>query len=295
MNALLLAAGLGERLRPISEQIPKPLLPIVNQQLIDIGIRFLLSSGINTIGINLHNRHDVITDHLQKYQEKVKIVVEPELLGTGGALRNFQELLKDDFILYSHDVVSDIRLQQVIEFHKKHKPVATLVLIKDHGIEFQMEKDNRITKIFRRDGHANTYAGISIFSKEVFSFLPQKPVFSIVDVFKNILNKKEKLMGLPGKMQWYNINSPYSYWKIHHDLLKGLVSFDGLQFAEPIYIAPSSKVQTDALNGFVSINEDCIIAKNVYLENAIVLPRSRIGTGNFRNCVLGSRLRITVA
>lgn len=295
MNALLLAAGLGERLRPITERIPKPLLPIVNQQLIDIGIHYLLSSGIHAVGINLHQQHEVIQEHLEKYKEKVKIVVEPELLGTGGALLNFREFLKDDFIVYSHDVVSDIRLQQVIEFHKKHKPVATLVLIRDRGIEFQVEKDNQITKMFRRDGYANTYAGISIFSKEVFSFLPQKPVFSIVDVFKNILNKKEKIMGLPGKMQWYNINSPYSYWKIHHDLLNGLVSFEDLSFSKPIYIAHSSKVQTEALNGFVSINEDCIIAKGVYLENTIVLPKGRIGTGNYRNCVLGSRLRLTVA
>jgi NDP-sugar pyrophosphorylase family protein len=295
MNALILSAGLGERMRPITESIPKPLLPIVNQRLIDLNINHLLRSGVHRVGVNLHYKSESIREHLLQYGDRTHIIVEKELLGTGGALFNFQDFFKDDFILYSGDVVSDIKLQEVIKFHQTHNPAATLVLTKHQGIEFQTGKDNRIERIFWGEGLGLTFAGIAVFSRRVFSFLPQKMVFSLVDIFKNILQSKESIMGLPAVMRWYNINSPYAYWRIHHDLLRSITQFESMPLISPIHIAASSKVQTDALQGFVSINEGCIIAKDVYLENAIVLPRSRITKGNYRNCILSNNFRIIAA
>jgi len=295
MNGLILAAGLGERLRPISESIPKPLLPIVNQRLIDVSIKHLFNSGIARIGVNLFHKHDIIRDHLQKYETQIFVATEEELLGTGGALLNFQNFLKGDFVLYSGDVVSDINLREVINFHKAHKPVATLVLVKHQGIKFQVEKDNRINRIIEGEEPEHTYAGIAVCSEGLFGFLPKKSVFSIVDVFRNIISAGERLMGLPSVMQWYNMNSLYSYWQIHHDLLNGIVKFDDLRFDSPIYIADSSKVETKNTKGFLSVNEDCLVAREVYLENTIILPQSRIASGNYRNCVLSHQHRITVA
>ena len=114
-------------------------------------------------------------------------------------------------------------------------------------------------------------------------------------MFQNILDSKELLIGLPSVMNWYNINSYYTYWKIHHDILLKDIEFEGLKFESPIHIAPSSKVETEDLKGFVSINEDSVILKNVRLENTIVLPNSHIKSGSFRNCVLSDRFCITVA
>jgi len=295
MNALILAAGLGERLRPVTDSIPKPLLPIVNQRLIDIGIQGLSQIGIHRIGINLFHKHDAIQNHLKKYGDLVYTVVEEELMGTGGALLKFRGFLREDFVLYSGDVVSDARLKEVVDFHRKNKPVATLLLIKQKGIEFQIGKDNCIERIFWGEGNGHTYTGIGVFSERVFSLLPQKSVFTIVDLFKNILASNEKIMGLPSVMQWHNINSPYSYWKIHHDLLFKNLELAALEFDSPIYIAPTSKVETKKLKGFVSINENCFVGRAVYLENTIVLPESRITSGNYRNCVLSDQVRMTVA
>lgn len=295
MNALILAAGLGERMRPITDSIPKPLLPIVNQRLIDIGIQNLSQIGIHRIGINLFHKHDAVQDHLKKYGDLVHTETEHELMGTGGAILKFRDFLRDDFVLYSGDVVSDARLKEVVDFHRKNKPVATLLLIKQKGIEFQIGKDNCIEKIFWGEGDGHTYTGIGVFSERVFSLLPQKSVFTIVDLFRNILASNEKIMGLPSVMQWHNINSPYSYWKIHHDLLFKNLELAEFEFDSPIYIAPTSKVETKDLKGFVSINENCFVGKRVYLENTIVLPESRITSGNYRNCVLSDQVRMTVA
>jgi len=295
MNALILAAGLGERLKPVSESIPKPLLPIVNQHLIDINIKHLLNAGIARIGVNLFHKHEMIRAHLEKYETQTFVAVEEELLGTGGALLNFRSFLKGNFILYSGDVISDINLREVIHIHKAYNPVATLVLVKHHGIKFQLGNNNCITRIMEGEEHEHTYAGIAVCSEQVFNFLPRKPIFSIVEVFRNIISAKERLVGLPSVMQWYNMNSLYSYWKIHHDLLNNIIEFDDLRFDSPIYISTSSKVETKNLKGFISINDDCLVAKDVYLENTIILPGSRITSGNYRNCVLSSRHRIIVA
>jgi NDP-sugar pyrophosphorylase family protein len=295
MNALILAAGLGERMLPITDYIPKPLLPIVDRRLIDISIRHLSEAGIHRIGVNLFHKHEAIQEYLKKYEETVYVQVEEELLGTGGALLNFRDFLKDDFILYSGDVLSDVRLKEVVDFHRKHKPLATLMLVKNKGIQFEVGKDNRIEKMIWGEEIGQTFAGIGVFSDRVFSLLPQKPVFSIVDLFKNMLDNEEAIMGLPTLMEWYNINSPYAYWKIHHDLLSRNIAIAGLKFDKPVYIAPSSTVDTENLKGFVSIGENCFVGTKVYLENTIVLPESRITTGNYRNCVLSNKVRMTVA
>lgn len=295
MNALILAAGLGERMRPITDHIPKPLLPIIDRRLIDIGIRHVSGAGIHRIGVNLFHKHEVIQRYLKKYEDVVHVEVEEELMGTGGALLNFRDFLKNDFVLYSGDVISDVRLKEIVDFHREHKPVATLALVKNKGIQFEVGKDNRVKKMITGEEIGQTYAGIGVFSERVFSMMPQKEVFSIVDLLKNILDSEEEIMGLPTLMQWHNINSPYSYWKIHHEILSRNLAFAGLKFDTPTYIAPGSTVDTKNLKGFISIGDKCYIGGDVYLENTIVLPESRITSGNYRNCVLSNKVRMTVA
>jgi NDP-sugar pyrophosphorylase family protein len=295
MNALILSAGLGERLKPITDSIPKPLLPVVGRRLIDINIDHLMRNGIQQIGINLFHRHQMIKEHLDKYGDRIDMKIETELLGTGGALLNFPDLVKDDFVLYSGDVVSDVKLNEVVKYHTEHDAVATLVLTKYKGIEFEIGKDNRIERIHWGEGRGLTYAGIAILSPRVCSFLPQERVFSIVDVFKNLVRNGEKIVGLPSVMRWYNINAHHDYWKIHHDLLLGTTGFENLRFNSPFHVADTSKVSTDSLAGFVSINERCTVDEGVYLENTIVLPNTWIAKGNYRNSIISSDLRVTAA
>jgi NDP-sugar pyrophosphorylase family protein len=294
MKAILLAAGRGERMRPITDEIPKMLLPVVNQRLIDINIRRLLNAGVSDIGINLFHHHELLKKHLRTYNRRVHPVVEDVLKGTGGALINFKGFVDGDFIIQSGDVVSDIKLKDIIDFHRAHRPIATLVMIRYKGTKFRIGKDNRIEKIYTYDATPHTYAGIGVFSERIFSFLPQKDVFSIVDIFKNIIKAGQDLMGLPAVMQWYNINSHYTYWKIHRDVLCKRTTLEGVEQDSPIYIAGSSVVRTDQLSGFVSINDNCTIARGVYLENTVVLPGTNITSGQYRNSLILGSTRITV-
>jgi NDP-sugar pyrophosphorylase family protein len=294
MKGIILAAGRGERLRPFTDTIPKMLLPVVDRRLIDINIKRLFNAGASGIGINLFYHHQILQDHLKKHGRLVHPVVENILKGTGGALANFKDYVDGDFIVQSGDVLSDIKLRDVVDFHRSHKPVATIVMIRHNGTKFRIGKDNRIDKIYAHDATPYTYAGIGVFSERVFSFLPQEDSFSIVDIFKNIVKGGENLMGLPAVMQWHNINSHFNYWKIHHDVLVNRTALDDLKHDSPIYIAASSDVRTDHLNGFVSVADNCRIARGVYLENTVVLPGTNLTSGEYRNSVVFGSTRITV-
>jgi len=294
MKAILLAAGYGNRLKPITDQIPKPLLPIVDKCLIDINLKRLLNAGSACVGVNLFHKHEIIERHLRKYEKRVYPAVEKVLQGTGGALLNFREFTEDDFIVQSTDVISDINYEEILNFHRKNGPVATLVMVRHQGTKFKIDKENKIERILGFDTTPYTYAGIGVFSKRIYSFLPEQPVFTIVDVLRNIFRKNEPILGIPAVIQWYNINSFYDYWKIHSDLLQRKTAFDGLEYRSPLYIAPSSRVEAKDLSGFVSIADNCSIGREVHLENTIVLPGSSLQSGRYRNCVISDSIRIAV-
>lgn len=295
MKALLLAAGRGERLAPITDRIPKLLLPVLNRRILDLNIERLFSAGITEIGINLFHHAPIIRNHLAQYDERIRVVVEDTLKGTGGALINFRQFLGDDFLVVSGDVLSDIRLTDVIDHHIRHQPVATLVMARHKGTKFRIGADNRIDRIYSYDATPYTYAGIGVFSKRIFSYLPDQDAFSILDVFKNVLRSGEPLNGLPAVMYWYNINAPDTYWKIHRDLLNGDVHMPGIECRAPIHIAASSVVRTRQLRGFVSIGDDCNIGAAVRLENVVVLPASFVKAGDFAHCLISGTVRIPVS
>jgi mannose-1-phosphate guanylyltransferase len=295
MKAILLAAGKGIRFKPVTELIPKPLLPIVDTCLIDVNLRRLFSARVSCVGVNLFHKHEIVEHHLRKYERRVYPVIEDILKGTGGALLNFRDFIEGDFIIQSADVISDINYEEIIRIHRENNPVATLVMVQHQGTKFRIDKDNRIDRILGYDTTPYTYAGIGVLSGKIFSFLPDKPAFSLVEVLTNIIRKKEPILGIPAVMQWYNINSYYEYWKVHGDLLQGRTTMETMKYTSPVYIAPSSHVGTKELHGFVSIAENCTLTKNVYLENSVVLPGTSLDAGHYRNCVISNSIRIAVA
>lgn len=288
MNAVLLSAGIGERMKPITERIPKPLLSIVDFRMIDYNIARLFDIGVKQIGINLFHKASTIEEYLKKSSKNLHIITEPVLKGTGGALVNFKEVMLDDFIYSSCDVLTDIDLAEVVEFHQTRKPAATLVLRNNKGANFiGIDDEYRIKEIIDKgDDTFYDFAGIAVFSERVFSYLPEKETFSIVEVWTRMLENGEYLLGLPKEMSWYNINSPETYWQIHYDLLINKIALGGHAFDSSFYIDPTSQVRTTALDGFVSIGPNCTISDRVSLTNTVVFGNNAIQDGEYSNCLL---------
>jgi len=296
MNGIILAAGFGKRLKPITNTIPKPLLPIINRPIIEINVECLKRAGIKKIGINLYYKKEEVASYLGNLPHKLSIILEDRLSGTGGALLNFKGFINGDFIIHNCDVISNINLASVIKFHQKNRPLATLVLTKNKGTNRVEIYKNRIINIFKFNKKSYfTYTGIAILSKRIFNYFPlQKKNFSIIEVYKKAIRAGEKILGFPISNTWYDIGSYASYWQMHQDILYKKVKLKGIKIHSPIYIHPSSIVATKKLKGFVCIGSNCYIAKNVALKNTLVFPNTEIIKGNYINTLLSNKFCINV-
>lgn len=296
MNAIILSAGLGTRLKPITDYIPKPLLPIIHRPIIELTIERLHKAYIKTIGINLFHKARMMKNHLKKYSEGIHIVVEKKLQGTGGAFLNFRKLFEQDVLLHNCDVLSNFDFCSIIEYHKKHNTLATLVLTKNTGTNFfNIDRTNRITNYVRIDKESYyTYTGIAVLSKKISTFFPEADVFSIIDVYERLIKEHQLIMGFPTTSFWREIGRPHSYWSVHREILHRTVVFDEITVGSPIVIHSSSWVKTKNLEGFVIIGKDCTISEKVRLRNTIVFDHSTIRDGGYENCLLSDKFCIKI-
>jgi mannose-1-phosphate guanylyltransferase len=296
MNAIILSAGLGTRLKPITDYIPKPLLPIIYRPIIEITIERLSKARVKTIGINLFHKARMMKNHLKKYSDDIRIVVENKLHGTGGAFLNFKKLLEHDVLLHNCDVLSNFDFSRIIEYHEKNNALATLVLTKNAGTNFfNIDRNNRITDYVRTDTVSYyTYTGIAVLSKKISAFFPEVDVFSIIDIYERLINEHQLIMGFPATGFWREIGRPHSYWNVHKEILHRTVVFDEITVSSSIAVHPSSSVITKNLEGFVSIGPDCSISEKVRLKNTIVFDHSTVRDGEYENCLLSDKFCIKI-
>lgn len=296
MKAIILAAGMGERLRPITEFIPKPLLPIVDRPIIEINIMRLLKFGIKNIGINLYHKSAMMRAYLEKFSDTLHLVTEDILRGTGGALCNFREYVDGDFIVYNSDVLTDCDLQEVFRFHKEHRPLATLVITQHRGTNcVRVDKNAHVREFAREDNDEfYTFTGIAIVSDRIFQYLPDRECFSIIEAYQNIIDDDEPLLSLLHTGAWYDIGSSRDYWIVHQDILMRKVAFEEMKINSRCFIDPTSSVLTKELNGFISVGPHCFIAEPVSLDNTVVFGHSSISNGHYSDCLLSNQFCVKV-
>jgi len=296
MNAIILAAGMGLRLKPITDEIPKPLLPVIDRPVIDIIIDRLKDAGAHRIGINLFHHHSKIADHLSGKRD-IDIVVEKSLTDTGGPLLNFGRLITGDVIIHNCDVLSGIDLSAALHYHRQKRALATLLLTKNKGTNLVETSLGRIVNFHRAEKPGfHTYAGIAICTGRILSFFPEgKRVFSIKEVFLTAIKARQIVAGLPVSETWFDIGGPRAYWQIHHDLLKGRVNLPGIKaVAGGRYIAPSCRIETENITGFCSIGPNCYIGSNVHLKDSIVLPNTQMKHGNYQSAIISGKFCLSV-
>ncbi len=212
MKGIILAAGLGKRLGKITKKIPKPLLPINGAPVIKSIIKKLKRAGIKNIGINLFYKSEIIKKSLKDIPG-IKLVKEKYLSGTGGALLNFKEFVSKEFLIHNCDIISNINLKSVIREHKKRKPLATIVLVRNYKTNRVRVTKGRIVKFYKkRMDNCYTYTGIAVLSKRIFKYFPNnKKTFSLTEVYNNAIKNGEILYPYVVNNIWYDIGTPKTY------------------------------------------------------------------------------------
>ena len=241
MKAMILAAGLGTRLRPLTDTIPKPLLPIGGTPLILWNLLLLRASGICDVIINLHYLGHLIEEVIgdgSRWNMQVRYSHEPTLLGTGGGLKAAEWFFEDQpFVVMNGDTLIELDVKALREFHRDHGGVATLVLRDDpQAAQWgAVESDgwNRILRINGR-GMSQSYstgplvermfAGVHILHPSLLQdALPGTP-FSIIDTYTNELVRGARMFGFVQADYWSDIGTVERYARAQTDAEEGLIS-----------------------------------------------------------------------
>ena len=211
---MILAAGLGTRLKPLTDVTPKALIKINDKTLLELQINKIKDAGFNDIIINVHHFAKKITEFLEKnnfFNCRITISDESEkLLDTGGGLKKASHFFSDGlpFLVYNVDIISNIDLKKLIEVHSDSKTIATLAiqnrkssrkfLFDDKLILSGWINKNSGEKIISRVQAIElipyAFSGVQILDPEIFNYLPEKDVFSLVDLYLNV-SGKEKIIG----------------------------------------------------------------------------------------------------
>ncbi|MEK7286831.1 MAG: nucleotidyltransferase family protein [Nitrospirota bacterium] len=232
MKGLILAAGFGHRLRPLTEHLPKPLLPVGGIPLIHYNILLLKYSGITDIVINVHYYAEKIIEALGSGKGlgvHLTYSKEAEILGTGGAIKNLQSQLGDaPFLVINADILVNVDLKRLIAFHQQHRPAATLVLRKDpeqsqYGI-IETDANDRIqnilSKVPLKKGRfrKRMFTGIHIITPKVFDYVPPNVFYSITDSYIEMLKKEECLYGYTMRGYWNDIGVEKRYREVNQKM-----------------------------------------------------------------------------
>jgi len=233
MKAMILAAGLGARLRPLTDNLPKPLLPINGRPLIRYTLLLLKKYGIKEVVINLHHHGDKIKEALKnEVGLKINYSFEPEILGTGGGLKKASSFLSDGpFFVINGDILVDINLDSLLGFHQSKKAEITMVLRKDPNVDswgaVEVNLEGRIRKIVGQPAHGESglckrmFTGVHVMSPNVFQYIPDKGFFNIMDAYREMIREDYFIMGYETENYWIDIGTPERYQKAQQDLAGG--------------------------------------------------------------------------
>ncbi len=298
-QAFVLGAGLGKRLRPLTESLPKPLIPIYGKPLITFALDHLCAAGVESFVINTHHLADQLETLLLggMYEGRpLKLVHEPDLLETGGGIKNIESwLAPEPFIVYSGDILTDIDLKPLIEEHFRNGNDVTLAL-RETGLAAGMAlRNGRVVDINNRYGHAGScdFANVSIWNPTIFPRIPACQKISFVPILADWIGQDGKIGGVVlNDRKWFNIGSRAGYLEVHRVIHEQDWRPDYLKISDwPLRVARDATVDSTAsLSGFYSIGPGCRVGPEAIIENTILWPGAQVASGShLRNCIIRSR------
>ena len=228
MKAVILAGGLGTRLKPYTTVFPKPLMPIGESPILEIIVKQLKAKGFNEITLAVGHLSELIMaffNNGSKYGLKIEYSKEEKKLGTAGGLGLLKNKLEDDFLVMNGDVLTGLDFSEFLEFHKKTGSIATIELNRRHvDIDFGVvELDENRTLIGYIEKPKIDYLvsmGVYAFNESILEYIPSHEYLDIPDLMKRLLSEGEKVNGFIHDGYWLDIGRPDDYIKANEDIQK---------------------------------------------------------------------------
>jgi len=305
MQALILAGGKGTRLRPLTVYTPKPIVPICNRPFLLYQIDTLRRAGVTDITLSLSYQPEKIEQQLgdgSNFGVKLKYTVEPQPMGTAGAYKFAEDVIREPTVVFNGDILTDLDLKTVIRQHKDRKAVATIVLtpVEDasaYGV-VETEDDGRVRRFLEKPkpeetACKNINAGTYILEPQVLDVIPKGENYSFeYGLFPKLLEQGEAFYAhVPARTYWMDIGTPARYLQAHADLLANRVTrihvkerhgnFDSATHAEIdelSMIADDCTIKPGAQIINSVLGRGCYVEERARIENSVIWSHTRVGT-----------------
>lgn len=292
MKAVIMAGGEGTRLRPLTCNVPKPMVPVANRPVMEHIIELALKHGIKDLAVTLQYLPGVIKRHFgdgPDFGVNIKYFVEENPLGTAGSVRSASGFLDETFAVISGDAFTNMDISDAVKFHYEKKAVVTLILKKvkvplEYGVVIT-DSDCRIIRFLEKPGWSEVFSniantGIYIMSPEIFKYIEkgEKLDFS-KDIFPKLMELEVPLYGYTTDRYWCDIGDMDAYMEVHRDIMDGKVDavIRGNEISKGIWVDENCSISKDAV-----LEGPCIIGKNNLVgSNARIGPYSVLGDSNF--------------
>jgi mannose-1-phosphate guanylyltransferase len=315
MKAVVLAGGEATRLRPLTCNTPKIMVPVLNRPFLEHFVDYLKGQGIADIVLATGKSSDRIRGYFgdgRKFGVRITYSVEDSPLGTAGAVKNAERFLDDSFIVLNGDVVTDIDLGAMMQLHRQSKAMVSLALtpVDDPTIYGVVETDSqsRVKRFVEKPGWAKVTtnminAGIYVLEPDILNCIrPGTFCMFERDVFPLLLEKGEAIYGCPFRDYWIDIGTPEKYLRLQHDLLRRSAGYNGVEFEGESSVHSEARIEgpalvgkacfldrNSAIKGPVALGSRCRVEDGGLIEGAVLWQDCSIGKeARLRNCLVAS-------
>ena len=323
MKAMVLVAGKGTRLLPLTGELPKPMAPIAGKPIIQHIFELLARQGVSEVHVNVHHLADAL---LEAYGEvsrvngmTVHLSRENELAGTAGGVRRLAANFDGTFLVVMGDALTDFDILKLVAFHEEKGALATIALKSVHDTSeygvVEVDAEGNILRFQEKprseeaiSNLANT--GIYVLEPRVLDYVPQNAFFDFAkDVFPRLLEAGERFVGYEGDFYWSDVGTLRAYREAQRAVLSGRVRArvpgerrrEGLWVEEGARIHPSATLEGYvvvgrnavvgrgvSLSGEVTVGSDCRVGQGATVKRSVLLPGASVGEGAYlEDCIVG--------
>jgi mannose-1-phosphate guanylyltransferase/phosphomannomutase len=316
VKAVIMAGGEGTRLRPLTSNAPKPLLPLVDKPMMEHIVELLRTHGFDDIVVTVAFMANAIRNYFgdgSEFGVRMAYATEEQPLGTAGSVRNAMDHLTERFLVISGDVLTDIDLSAIVKFHEEREALATIGLAHvENPLEFGIvitKEDGSIERFLEKPTWGQVFSdtintGIFVLEPEIFEYIaPDQPVDFSSEVFPALLKDGKPLYGAITDGYWEDVGTLDAYISAHRDILDGKVKVNvpGFELNDGVWLGEGADIHPDArVIGPSVIGDNCrieagatlgpyaVLGQNVRVRSEAVLERTAVHD----NAYLGSAVRI---
>ena len=291
MQAVIMAGGFGTRLRPITCSIPKPMALVANRPMLSHIIELLKKHDFNDLTMMLYYQPEIIKNYFKDGKDlgvSIKYLRPEADLGTAGSVGFARENITGTFLVISGDVLTDFDISKAIEFHRKKKAIATMVLTRvENPLQFGVvitDKDGKVERFLEKPSWGEVFSdtintGIYILEPEVFNYVPEnKDVDFSKNLFPQLLKEGKALYGYIADGYWKDIGNHDEYRFAHYDILDEKVKINVLGTKKKINGKTVILGENSVIEDGVIVDDNVIVGDNTTIKKGAKIGKSVIGS-----------------